>query len=130
MPTGAPDAVWETLPFEVQEQIIEKRLRFFVIDAYAVAQAAGLGTRINTIMQTCFFAISGVLPRAEATAHIKRAIEKTYKKRGAAVVQKNFEAVEATLAHLHEVSVPASPTASRHIPPIVSDTAPDFVKRV
>src|SRR5437762_11009158 len=109
MPTGAPDAVWETLPFEVQEQIIEKRLRFFVIDAYAVAKAAGMGTRINTIMQTCFFAISGVLPRDEAIARIKHAIAETYKKRGALVVQRNFEAVDATLAHLHEVAVPASP---------------------
>jgi len=125
-----PNEVWDELPFEVQSEIVAKRLRFFVIDAYAVAQAAGLGTRINTIMQTCFFAISGVLPRADAIAHIKRAIEKTYKKRGAAVVQKNFEAVDAALAHLHEVSVPASPTASRHMPPIVADAAPDFVKRV
>ena len=125
-----PEDVWDELPFEVQDEIVAKKLRFFVIDAYAVAQAAGLGTRINTIMQTCFFAISGVLRRADAIAHIKHAIEKTYKKRGAAIVQKNFEAVEAALAHLHEVSVPASPTASRHIPPIVADAAPDFVKRV
>jgi pyruvate-ferredoxin/flavodoxin oxidoreductase len=125
-----PDDAWDELPFEIQREIVAKRLRFFVIDAYKVAQAAGLGTRINTIMQTCFFAISGVLPRADAVAHIKHAIEKTYKKRGAAVVQKNFEAVDAALAHLHEVSVPTSPTASRHVPPIVPDAAPDFVKRV
>jgi pyruvate-ferredoxin/flavodoxin oxidoreductase len=125
-----PDAIWDELPFEVQEQIVEKRLRFFVIDAYSVAKAAGMGTRINTIMQTCFFAISGVLPREEAIGHIKRAIAKTYRKRGEAVVQRNFEAVDATLAHLHEVAVPASPTASRHLAPIVSEIAPDFVKRV
>jgi pyruvate-ferredoxin/flavodoxin oxidoreductase len=125
-----PEAIWNELPFEVQEQIVEKRLRFFVIDAYDVAGAAGLGTRINTIMQTCFFAISGVLPRDEAIGHIKQAIAKTYRKRGDAVVQRNFEAVDATLARLHEVAVPASPTASRHLPPIVSDAAPDFVKRV
>ncbi len=125
-----PDGIWDELPLEIQETIIDKRLRFLVIDAYAVAKAAGLGTRINTIMQTCFFAISGVLPRHEAIAHIKRAIEKTYSKRGEAVVRRNFEAVDATLAHLHEVSVPASPTASRRLPPIVSDAAPDFVKRV
>ena len=125
-----PDAVWDELPFEIQDEIVEKRLRVFVIDAYAVAKAAGMGTRINTIMQTCFFAISGVLPKDEAIAQIKRTIEKTYRKRGATVVQRNFEAVDATLAHLSEVAVPASPTASRRLPPIVPDTAPDFVKRV
>jgi pyruvate-ferredoxin/flavodoxin oxidoreductase len=125
-----PDEVWDELPFEVQEQIVEKRLRFYVIDAYGVARAAGMGTRINTIMQTCFFAISGVLPRDEAIAHIKHAIEKTYKKRGQSVVQRNFEAVDATLAHLYQVAVPASPTASRRKPAAVPDEAPDFVKRV
>ncbi|MBI3403517.1 MAG: pyruvate:ferredoxin (flavodoxin) oxidoreductase [Acidobacteria bacterium] len=125
-----PDEIWDELPFEIQDQIVEKRLRFYVIDAYAVAKATGMGTRINTIMQTCFFAISGILPRAEAIGHIKDTIEKTYKKRGAAVVQRNFEAVDATLAHLHQVAVPASPTASRHLAGIVPDEAPDFVKRV
>jgi pyruvate-ferredoxin/flavodoxin oxidoreductase len=125
-----PDAIWDELPREIQEQIVEKRLRFFVIDAYAVAKAAGMGTRINTIMQTCFFAISGVLPREQAIAEIKRTIEKTYKKRGDAVVRRNFEAVDATLAHLHEVAVPASPTASRRLPPFIPQQAPDFVKRV
>jgi pyruvate-ferredoxin/flavodoxin oxidoreductase len=124
------DAVWDELPYEVQEAIVDKHLRFYVIDAYEVAKAAGLGTRINTIMQTCFFAISGVLPPDEAIRQIKQSIEKTYKKRGAAVVQRNFEAVDATLAHLTEVAVPASPTASRHLPPIAADAAPDFVKRV
>ena len=128
-PHGA-DTLWDELPFEVQQQIVDKRLRCYVIDAYAVAKAAGLGTRINTIMQTCFFAISGVLPRAEAIAQIKKAIEKTYKKRGAAVVQRNFDAVDATLAHLHEVAVPSAPSSTRHLPPIVADEAPDFVKRV
>jgi pyruvate-ferredoxin/flavodoxin oxidoreductase len=126
----APTEIWDELPYEVQEQIVDKRLRFYVIDAYAVAKAAGMGTRINTIMQTCFFAISGVLPRREAIAHIKHAIEKTYTKRGQAVVQRNFEAVDATLAHLAEVAVPALPTASHHMPPTVPDAAPDFVKRV
>ncbi len=125
-----PDAIWDELPFEVQQTIVEKRLTLYVIDAYAVARAAGLGTRINTIMQTCFFAISGVLPKADAIAQIKRAVEKTYKKRGAAVVQKNFDAVDATLAQLHAVTVPAAATASRHLPPIVADAATDFVKRV
>ena len=102
-----------------------------MIDAYAVAKGAGMGTRINTIMQTCFFAISGVLPRDEAIAHIKHAIEKTYSKRGEAVVQRNFDAVDATLAHLHEVAVPALGDRACGIwPPLVPDDAPDFVKRV
>lgn len=124
------DRVWEELPFEIQEQIAEKKLRFYVIDAYAVAKSSGLGNRINTIMQTCFFAISRVLPREEAIRRIKHAIEKTYAKRGAAVVQRNFEAVDATLAHLHEVAVPGSPSASRRLTPLIPETAPDFVKRV
>ena len=87
----AADEVWDHLPREVQEQIVEKKLRFFVIDAYELAKRAGMGARINTIMQTCFFAISGVLPRDEAIAQIKKAIEKTYGKRGAEVVRRNFE---------------------------------------
>jgi pyruvate-ferredoxin/flavodoxin oxidoreductase len=127
---SACDQIWDELPFEIQEQIVEKRLRFFVIDAYAVAQGTGMGTRINTIMQTCFFAISGVLPRDQAIAEIKHAIEKTYAKRGDAVVQRNYEAVDATLAHLHEVAVPASPTASYRTPPLIPGHAPDFVQRV
>jgi pyruvate-ferredoxin/flavodoxin oxidoreductase len=125
-----PDAVWDELPADVQEQIIGKQLRVFVIDAYEVARASGMGTRINTIMQTCFFALSGVLPRDEAIAHIKRAIEKTYKKRGAAVVEKNNAAVDATLARLHEVAVPHGVTASRRLPPAVPVEAPSFVQRV
>jgi pyruvate-ferredoxin/flavodoxin oxidoreductase len=128
-PFGAEE-VWDELPAEVQAQIIEKKLRFFVIDAYTVAKDTGMGTRINTIMQTCFFAISGVLPRDEAISQIKHAIEKTYGKRGPDVVKKNFEAVDATLAHLHEVKVPGAATSKRRLPPIVSDEAPDFVKRV
>jgi pyruvate-ferredoxin/flavodoxin oxidoreductase len=124
------DKAWDDLPREVQAQIIEKKLRFFVIDAYEVAKATGMGTRINTIMQTCFFAISGVLPREEAIAQIKKAIKKTYGKRGEDVVQKNFAAVDGTLANLHEVKVPAAATATRQRPPIVSDKAPDFVQRV
>jgi pyruvate-ferredoxin/flavodoxin oxidoreductase len=125
-----PDEVWDELPREVQEEIIDKKLRFFVIDAYRVARNTGMGTRINTIMQTCFFAISGILPRDEAVAQIKKAIEKTYGKRGPDVVRKNFAAVDETLAHLFEVRVPDRPTAVRRRPPIVPDAAPDFVKRV
>ncbi len=125
-----PNEVWDHLPKEMQEQILEKKLKFYVIDAYRVAKEAGMGVRINTIMQTCFFAISGVLPREEAIAKIKAAIRKTYGKKGEAVVQKNFAAVDQTLANLFEVKVPERVTATRTRPPVVSDRAPDFVKRV
>jgi pyruvate-ferredoxin/flavodoxin oxidoreductase len=128
-PFGA-DEVWKELPREVQEQIIRKKLRFYVIDAYEVAKKTGMGARINTIMQTCFFAISGVLPRDEAIGQIKYSIEKTYGKKGASVVKKNFEAVDETLANLHEVAVPAKATSKLTRPPILSDAAPEFVKRV
>jgi len=125
-----PDEVWDRLPREVQKSILDKKLRFFVIDAYDVAQKTGMGGRINTIMQTCFFAISGVLPRDEAIAAIKHAIEKTYGKRGAAVVQANFEAVDQTLAHLHEVEVPGEITSQFTRRPPVPSEAPDFVRQV
>ncbi len=124
------EEVWDRLPKEVQEQILEKNLQFYTIDAYKVAQAAGMGSRINTIMQTCFFAISGVLPRDEAIAQIKGAIEKTYGKKGAGIVKKNFEAVDAALAHLHQVEVPGKVTTDRTRPPVVAPEAPDFVRRV
>ena len=125
-----PDAVWDRLSKDVQAEIVEKRLKFYVIDGYAVAREVGMGNRINTIMQTCFFAISGVLPREEAIAKIKDAIKKTYGKRGDAVVQANFKAVDRTLANLYEVTVPGAVTATRTKPPVVADAAPDFVKRV
>ncbi len=125
-----PGEVWNHLPREVQNQIIQKRLRFFVIDGYKVARDAGMGNRINTIMQTCFFAISGVLPREDAIEAIKKAIQKTYGKRGEAVVQKNFEAVDATLAHLSQVSIPENVTSLLNILPAVSDRAPAFVRDV
>ncbi len=125
-----PSEVWSHLPREMQEVILAKRLRFFVIDAFKVAKDAGMGGRINTVMQVCFFALSGVLPREEAIARIKGAIEKTYGKRGGEVVKRNFAAVDETLAHLHEVPAPVSITATYARPPMVSDQAPDFVKRV
>jgi pyruvate-ferredoxin/flavodoxin oxidoreductase len=125
-----PDEVWDEVPREVQDEIVARGLRFFVIDAATVARGAGMAGRINTVMQTCFFALSGVLPRDEAVAKIKEAIEKTYGKRGGEVVKRNFAAVDAALAHLHEVPVPAAATASRRRPPLVSESAPDFVKRV
>ena len=115
---------------EMQEQIIEKKLRFFAIDAYDLAKRAGMGTRINTIMQTCFFAISGLLPRDEAIAHIKKAIEKTYGKRGPEVVRRNCEVVDQALAHLHEIPVPDAVSARYGRPPLVSERAPDFVQKV
>jgi pyruvate-ferredoxin/flavodoxin oxidoreductase len=125
-----PEDVWDHLPRLVQRQIIEKKLKFYVIDGYAVAAKTGMGGRINTIMQTCFFAISGVLPREEAIAAIKHAIEKTYGKRGESVVQKNFAAVDAALDHLHEVAVPDRVTSQFDIRPAVPTAAPDFVQRV
>ncbi|HET8780923.1 MAG TPA: pyruvate:ferredoxin (flavodoxin) oxidoreductase, partial [Pyrinomonadaceae bacterium] len=127
---GEAGAVWDRLPREMQQQMIEKRVRFFVIDAYALAKQAGMGGRINTIMQTCFFGISGVLPRDEAIAHIKKSIEKTYGKRGPEVVRRNCEVVDMALAHLNEVPVPQSVSATRSRPPLVSERAPDFVQKV
>ncbi len=126
----SPEETWERFPREVQEQILEKRLKVFCVDAYAVAREAGMGGRINTIMQTCFFAISGVLPREEAIARIKETIRKTYGKKGEEIVALNFRAVDAALGHLHEVPVPGRVTATRTRPPIVPEDAPDFVKRV
>jgi pyruvate-ferredoxin/flavodoxin oxidoreductase len=125
-----PEEIWNHIPRQAQEVIIKKKLRFFVIDGYSVAREAGMGTRINTIMQTCFFAISRVLPREQAIAAIKKAIQDTYGKRGEAVVQKNFAAVDRALTHLHEVKVPASVSAAFDMMPAVSRNAPDFVRDV
>lgn len=125
-----PDTVWNALPVEAQETIVERRLKVFAIDGYKVARETGMGARVNTIMQTCFFAISGVLPREEAIVQIKKSIEKTYARKGPEVVAKNFAAVDATLAALHEVKVPTAPDAIRHRPPPVPEEAPEFVKRV
>jgi pyruvate-ferredoxin/flavodoxin oxidoreductase len=124
-----PDEVWDHLPRTVQQQIIDKKLRFYVIDGYKVAEKTGMGVRINTIMQTCFFAISGVLPRDEAIAAIKKSIEKTYGRRGEAVVKKNFAAVDAALDHLHEVKVPGRVTSTFDLRPPVPKEAPEFVQK-
>jgi pyruvate-ferredoxin/flavodoxin oxidoreductase len=126
----AADQVWDNLPREMQEQIIDKKIRFFAIDAYDLARRAGMGTRINTIMQTCFFAIAGLLPRDEAVKYIKKAIEKTYGKRGPEVVRRNCEVVDQALAHMHEICVPATATARHARPPLVSERAPDFVQTI
>jgi len=125
-----PGDVWDKIPRSVQQQIIDKRLKLYVIDGYKVAREAGMGGRVNTIMQTCFFAISGVLPKDEAIAAIKHSIEKTYGKKGEEVVRKNFEAVDATLANLFQVAVPESATADFDKPPVVSEKAPDYVRNV
>jgi pyruvate-ferredoxin/flavodoxin oxidoreductase len=124
------DEVWQHLPRPVQQEIIRKKLQFYVIDGYAVGRATGMGQRINTIMQTCFFAISGVLPREEAIAQIKKAIQKTYGRRGPDVVQKNYAAVDATLEHLHRVEVPEQVTSSVELRPAVPAQAPAFVQDV
>ncbi len=128
--TYGPDDVWDYLPQEVQKDIIEKGLQFYVIDAYDVAKQTGMGVRINTIMQTCFFAISGVLPREQAIAAIKTAIKKTYSKRGEAVVKKNYAAVDASLAHLHKVEVPESVRGTLTRRPPVPEGSPEFVRNV
>jgi pyruvate-ferredoxin/flavodoxin oxidoreductase len=126
----SPEEVWDHLPVEMQTSIIEKNLKFYVINAYDVAEKTGMGNRINTIMQTCFFAISGVLPKDEAIKAIKDAIKKTYGKRGEAVVQKNYAAVDQALAHLHEVKVPDKVTSSSHLRAPVPAEAPEFVRDV
>jgi len=125
-----PNEVWDHLPVEMQQQIIEKKIKFYVIDAYKVAKETGMGVRINTIMQTCFFAISGVLPREEAIAKIKKSIEKTYERKGPEVVKKNFAAVDQTLANLHLVEYPNKVTSTKRIRPPVPEEAPEFVKKV
>ncbi len=125
-----PGEVWEHLPYSVQRQLLAKRLRFFVIDGSRVAREAGMAGRVNAIMQTCFFAISGVLPAAHAVAAIKHAIEQTYGRRGEAVVRKNFAAVDAALAHLAEVKCPESATSSFDVRPAVPASAPAFVREV
>jgi pyruvate-ferredoxin/flavodoxin oxidoreductase len=124
------ETVWDSLPRPVQEGIIKKKARFFIIDAIRVAKATGMGGRINTIMQTCFFALSGVLPREEAIEAIKKAIKKTYGKKGEEVVAKNIAAVDQTLANLFEVAIPARVTSKRELAPAVPASAPAYVQDV
>ena len=125
-----PAEIWDHLPREAQKDIIEKKLKFYVIDAYDVANKTGMGSRVNTIMQTAFFAISNVLPREEAIDQIKKSIQKTYGKRGEAVVQKNFAAVDQTLANLSEVKVPSAVTSKFSRRAAVPAEAPEFVREV
>ena len=122
--------VWDKLPDTMQKQLIAKKLKFYVINAFEVAKAAGMGGRINTIMQVCFFAISGVLPKDEAIDHIKDSIKKTYGKKGEEIVQMNLRAVDMTLEHLHEVKVPATVSSAVRMRPAVAAEAPEFVRNV
>jgi pyruvate-ferredoxin/flavodoxin oxidoreductase len=124
------EEVWDHLPNEVQQEIVDKRLDLWVVDAARVAREAGMGHRINTVMQPCFFALSGVLPRDEAVAATKRWVEKAFARRGEEVVARNFAAIDGSLQALRRVEVPTAVTATRHRRPTVSEQAPDFVKRV
>jgi pyruvate-ferredoxin/flavodoxin oxidoreductase len=124
------EKVWDSLPRPVQQSLIEKQIKLYAIDAYKVAREAGMGGRINTVMQTCFFAISGVLPAEQAIAAIKEAIQKTYGKRGEEVVRRNFAAVDQALAGLHQIPVPARVSSMAELPPVVSAAAPRFVQEV
>ncbi|TNG94811.1 pyruvate:ferredoxin (flavodoxin) oxidoreductase [Pasteurellaceae bacterium USgator11] len=124
------DSIWDKLPSAVQRQIIDKNIKLYVIDAYKVAQDTAMGKRINTIMQTCFFALSNVMAKDKAIAKIKKAIEKTYLRKGEAVVQKNFAAVDHTLTHLYPVDIPARVTALEQAYQPVSSKAPEFVRQV
>jgi len=124
------DEVWDHLPREVQTQLIAKKARFFIIDAYEVARDTGMGSRMNTILQTCFFAISKVLPRDEAIEAIRESIRHTYGRKGEEVVQQNMRAVDETLAHLHQVTVPDKVTSDTELPPAFSPQAPQFERDV
>ena len=124
------DEVWDSLPAKMQEQMIAKNIRFYVIDGYAVADKSGMGKRINTIMQTCFFAISGVLPQKDAITAIKHAVEKTYGKKGQRIVELNFKAIDETLAGLHSVPLPTKISSLFDIASRIGDAAPDFIRRV
>jgi len=126
----AADKVWDLLTQKMQQQIIAKKIQFYVIDAYTIAKHTGMGSRINTIMQTCFFAISGVLPRELAIEKIKSAAEKSYGKKGHAVVEANWKAIDETIANLHQVNVPSAASSTRKMPEPVPASAPTFVHKV
>ena len=128
-PMGA-DKVWDALPREVQQQIIDKKLRFYAINAYEVAKATGMGARINTIMQVCFFALSNILPRDQAIQAIKDSIQSTYGRKGEEIVRMNFNAVDQALANLHAIPVPARATSRIEKPSVVPAEAPQFVRNV
>ena len=125
-----PEEVWDYLSENLQRQIVDKKLRVYVIDAHKVAKDAGMGGRVNTVMQVCFFSVSGVLPREEAIAQIKKSIGKTYGKKGEEIVQMNLRAVDQTLEHLYEMKVPGQVTSRREIRPPVPAAAPQYVREV
>ena len=125
-----PEEIWDQLPRPVQDRVIELGIDLYCIDATSVARSVGLGSRTNTILQTCFFAISGVLPRDEAISRIKEAITKTYARKSAEVVRRNHDAVDASLAHLHRVEVPVATSATKGLLAPVPDDAPEFVRTV
>ncbi|MDR3165989.1 MAG: pyruvate:ferredoxin (flavodoxin) oxidoreductase, partial [Synergistaceae bacterium] len=124
------DEVWGHIPAKVQRQIIDKKIKLYIIDAVTIAKDTGMGGRINTIMQTCFFAISGVLPKDEAIDAIKKSIKKTYGRKGDEIVRKNIDAVDSTVANLFEVKTPEKVTAQFDVRPAVTDESPEFVKQV
>ncbi len=124
------EETWDRLPRAVQQQIIDKRLKVYAINAFKVAKETGMGQRVNTIMQTCFFAISGVLPRDEAIQRIKDSIKKEYGRKGEEIVKKNWGAVDQTLTNMYEIPVPAQATSKIEMRPPVPDEAPEFVKEV
>ena len=124
------DKVWDTLPEKIQRDLVDKKMKFFIIDAYKVANETGMGARINTIMQTCFFAISNIFPKEEAIALIKNSVKKTYGAKGEKIVEMNFNAIDQTLANLHEVKVPATVTSKIQFMPYVSGNVPEFVRDV
>ena len=126
----ATDQVWDTLPRQMQEQIRAKRIRVYVIDAYSVANNNGMGQRINTIMQTCFFSISGILPQQQAIDAIKQAVEKTYGKKGQRIIDMNHHAIDDTLDCLHEITIPETISSQLEMTPPVPADAPDFVQQV
>jgi pyruvate-ferredoxin/flavodoxin oxidoreductase len=124
------DEVWQELPREIQEQLIEKQMRLFAVDAYRLAREAGLGRRINTIMQTCFFHIASIVPEARALAQIRAAIETSYQKKGSELVRRNLTAIDSALAGLAEVDIPRTATSERRRREVVDPRAPAFVQRV
>lgn len=126
----AADKVWQKLPRSLQQEIITKNIKFFIIDAYKVAQELGMGNHINTVMQTCFFALSNVLPKDAAIAKIKAAIKKTYASKGEKVLEKNYAAVDNTLANLHQVNYPKEATSDFDLLPVISQDAPKFMREV
>jgi len=124
------DEVWDTLPRNIQQEIIDKKLKLYSINAYDVAHKTQMGARINTIMQTCFFYLSGILPQDEAIEAIKKTIKKTYGKKGDEIVQMNYAAVDQAIEHLHEIPVPAEATSAVTKPPVVPAAAPEFVQGI